>query len=267
MKKWYRYEIGVPEPNEPDLSGSGFFNRDYGRLWEYFKFIQKNIGTSRTVLSVGCGDCALEYRLMKRLNLDVTCTDIRSPHEIHRQLGINYRILDITKNIPDETYDAVITTSLLYQFDYDQLVGVLKNISKCLRPGGLLIMDYGGSPPKPISNFIIDVFLPMEMKVYSMYKGMRIQKNHAGYRTSTENIVFIAEQCGFVLKDYEYLWDVLDFRRSMTFRKLVPVDGIIETIISTLIKDRNPYLRLMKFEKSVMEGDGRKVEKEGGDHG
>lgn len=266
MKKWYKYELDLPliddheeflEENldEKKILENHFYNSDYGRLVKYFEFIKRNIESPKKILSLGSGDCFLEYMLMKDQSIDMTCSDIKKSKWVDFLPNIYYMNLDITREVPKEKYDVIISMSVLYQFNDVQLFRFFRNVSVSLSAGGILIIDYGGSNLNPISNFIINCYLPIEMKLYSIFiwgkkrgKFISISKNHVGYRISTENLISIAKDCGFVLENSEYIWDIIDLRRSMLFRMISPVGGRVEMIISKLIKNRTPYLRIMKFQ-------------------
>lgn len=249
MRAWYKYETTQGIPQVPNFSAAYFVTRDYGRLLKYFIFIRENIGGSKKVLSVGSGDCALEYQLTKKLHVDVTCTDIKEPDQSFKDLGVNYSVLDITKQKPGGQYDVVIVMGVLYLFDRESLVTSLKNIYSCLKPGGVMIIDYGNSSPNLISEFILDVYLPIEMRIYTALKKLPLFKNQNGYMMKTEELVSLVNSCGFSLDRSECLWDIIDLRRSMVFRKLFPPNGFSEKIVMKMIAGRSPYLRLMKFVK------------------
>lgn len=68
-----------------------------------------------TILNVGCGDCEIDYHLVK--NFNTTSTDIYKSKNMDE--SINFQIADIydTSSFPDNYYDIVICSQVLEHLD------------------------------------------------------------------------------------------------------------------------------------------------------
>ncbi|MFX1375560.1 MAG: class I SAM-dependent methyltransferase [Promethearchaeota archaeon] len=88
-------------------------------LWvDHYKFITNNINPGEKVMDIGCG-ASLSYNLELAKNqivvdaVDINPALIQKCKTEKRLENINFRLLDITKELPDQQYDTVILSHIL----------------------------------------------------------------------------------------------------------------------------------------------------------
>jgi len=83
----------------------------------YHKFFLDNIEPNDLVLDIGCGNGALTYDLSKKakriIGIDLNKKNIKIAEEKYFAPNIKYIIGDVTENLPDERFDAIILSNVL----------------------------------------------------------------------------------------------------------------------------------------------------------
>lgn len=87
------------------------------RLMDYHKFFVENVDPEETVLDIGCGNGALSYDLSKKakkvIGVDLNEKNIKLAKEKYLSQNIEYIIGDVTKNLPNERFDAIVLSNIL----------------------------------------------------------------------------------------------------------------------------------------------------------
>jgi hypothetical protein len=145
----------------------------------------------------------------------------------------------------------VLSLSLIYAFDDQQLDKFFAFAGRALKPSGRLLLDLAGSPDNLPSYMLHDVFLPTEAAVIAAYRTVRLGKPHRvdhaphGYRRSLGDVVTAAQRAGFRLVDtHEDGFDI-DLRRGVLLNRLAGTR--LGLAMLTSIGRRMPYTRMTQF--------------------
>jgi 2-polyprenyl-3-methyl-5-hydroxy-6-metoxy-1,4-benzoquinol methylase len=110
-------------------------------LMSYHDFFINHLKPGQSVLDVGCGIGAVSWS-MAEAGLHVTGVDFEQKHiEIarnkHSHDRITYIYGDVTKDLPEGHYDAIVMSNVLEHID--DRVGLLKALNNRFTPGKILI--------------------------------------------------------------------------------------------------------------------------------
>ncbi len=87
------------------------------RLMNYHKFFIDNINPEDTVLDIGCGNGALTFDIAKKatkvIGIDLNGKNIEFAKERFSAPNVEYIIGDVTENLPDKRFDAIILSNVL----------------------------------------------------------------------------------------------------------------------------------------------------------
>lgn len=277
MKKWYKYRLSCKE-EERSLPKDTTFDdhkrsmmgyscdKGYSSKEEFFKthfydahprhryyhdYLTSHLKKGDDIFSVGSGRCVNELLLIED-GFNVTCSDLEQPcrNETMRLFpDIRFMEYDITKGPVAHKFDSVISLSMCYLFDEEDLSRVFKNISDNLKPGGTFILDPCGAEDNLGTRFIDDLLCPSEMILIKILKtllhrdGRVITKKHHGYRTTDAEIAAIAGKAGLSLcdiKKYDYF---TEFGMRSNIFGMLP-RGFVEVFGRAV-----PYIRMFSFKK------------------
>ncbi len=258
------YHFALMEGYEPDDaygSKAAFFARHlaaHPRLTAYDRYLQGRMRAGEQVLSVASGRCANELQLMETIDCDITCSDLKTPPCLAatRALfpSLKFIPIDVVRDDPPGTYDTVLSLSLIYALDDQQLERFFAFARRALKPSGRLLLDLAGSPDNLLSFLLHELFLPAESAVVSAYRTVRHLKPHRvehvthGYRRSLGDVVTLAERTGFRLVDtHEDGFDI-DLRRGVLLNRLAATRPGLSML--TWIGRRMPYTRMAEFIRS-----------------
>jgi len=104
------------------------------RLMNYHKFFIDNVCPDDTVLDVGCGNGALTYDLSKKvkkvIGIDLNKGNIKIAKEKYSAPNIEYKIGDVTKDLPNQKFDVVILSNVLEHIqDRAEFLNKIKNLT------------------------------------------------------------------------------------------------------------------------------------------
>lgn len=110
------------------------------------KMILSNIDSPKRVLDLGAGTGLLTYYWLKECKTaDYVLVDIAdkmlnvSRERFARLKNIHYEILDYTKQLPEEDFDAVISALSIHHLDEKQKSDLFQKIYKKLPSGGIFV--------------------------------------------------------------------------------------------------------------------------------
>jgi len=87
------------------------------RLMNYHKFFVDNVSLKDTVLDIGCGNGALTYDLGKKakkvIGIDLNKENIKIAKEKYPAPNIEYKIGDVTEDLPGQKFDVIILSNVL----------------------------------------------------------------------------------------------------------------------------------------------------------
>ena len=149
------------------------------------------IGFSGNILDVAAGDGRFINELLKYGK--VTAIDI-DKNELESLKDIcSIEVVDITKEFPfdNSSYDGMFCTGTLHLFDKEKLSFILKEMTRCLKTGGKMVLDFA-----------------TDIKRFDK-EGNKVVFDGEGNYTLEESITFFKEE----LKDFK-----LDIKES-TFRE------------------------------------------------
>ncbi len=219
----------------------------------YSNFLTKHVQSNQGILSVASGRCANELYLMSQSNCKITCSDLEYPACIDETAklfpNLDFVKLDVLVDEPPGMFDAVISLSLIYCFDDKDLDKFFGFAKSALKPRGRLLLDLVGAPDNVWSRAFHDVFLPVETWGWASYNTVRQRRAHVvrrdfhGYRRSLNDVMRIAGQHGYSLRDYFEDGYHLDFMRSPILSMSMARSRIANRALS-FIGRAMPYVRM-----------------------
>ena len=250
--------VDNPYQNKELFYKTYFYNYHQGRLEDYDDFLLKFLNKNDKVLSLASGRSANELRLIDK-GYNIYSSDLYKFkwYLKTKSLWPNYRfkILDITKTPSSKTFDSVISLSLIFIFNDQQLNKFFQNVNKSLNKNGYLYLDSAGSPDNFLNYIIHDVILKYEAYLITIIKNIffknvkkTVIKKHHGFKRNNKKIIEFAKNNGFKLiklKNYSYL---TDFKRSYFLNFLInriPFSKFFFNSLGSYI----PYVRMFSFKK------------------
>lgn len=203
---------------------------DEARSSNYHAFIRMQVSQEEDLLSIGSERCANELMLAMD-GYDIVCSDLGRPSYLAATEklfpALRHTELDIISSYSAKQHDAVLSLSVIYVFDSEQLRKFFDNVNRSLKPGGHLILDSSGPPDNLLASLINDVLLRLEAEFIRLIaplkrktrRGMIIK--HHGYRRSDDEILKSARDAGFDL-EYRENYDFLtEFERSFIIHRIL----------------------------------------------
>lgn len=243
MRKWYKYSLtddtarydnyGNPVNNYPE-NRDDFFRMYFEngqrsvRFRHYHNFLQRHLHKDEKILSVGSGRCVNEVLLMEQ-GFNIVCSDIKQP-DSKETFKLFPRLCFVRHNIKTHSFicrfDCIISLSLLYLFNEQELPQVFQNMADSLEPGGRLIFDFGAAEDNIFTYLLDEGICKLEMGSRQLLhyvtgrKRNTLLKRHHGYRTKNKEVISIAEGAGFVLQSLTTADYLTEPKRSIIFNKL-----------------------------------------------
>jgi SAM-dependent methyltransferase len=224
----------------------------------YDRYLLRHIRENETILSVASGRCANELQLMETIRCEITCSDLEAPPCLAATVALfpslKFVPIDVLRNDPPGVYDTVLSLSLIYAFDDQQLERFFGFIRRALKPSGRLLLDLAGSPDNLPSFVLHDLFLPAETAVVAAYRTVRHGKSHRadrrphGFRRSLADVVEIARRSNFVLADVHEDGFDIDLRRGVVLNRVASTRLGLGLLM--WIGRRMPYMRMAQFLRS-----------------
>lgn len=258
----YAAQMNGYQPDDHYKSKSDFFDRylkeeSKGRLLIYDRFLRKHLQKSMTILSTASGRAANELSLTQD-GYQIVCSDLEHPDCLaatQKLFGeIDYQKINVLDPYEGPRYDAVISLSLIYNFDDQQLESYFENIARMMKEDAIFILDYVGSSDNFLSYLFHDVFLKMEAYFLASHQRLRhhqksrVEKVFHGYRRTNQDIQRAAQKAGLTLVDYEEDGPLIDFYRSLVLCRLMKYKWVRGTL--NMIGKKMPYVRMGCFKKA-----------------
>ena len=277
MRAWYKYLLNEKDDGKLSPKDSSFEDhkrsmggydpgKGYGSKEDFFEtyiykscprhrfyhdYLKQNLKKREGILSIGSGRCANELLLAEE-GFDITCSDLEQPcGEETRKIFANLKFIkfDIAKSPLQEKFDCIISLSVFYLFNEEELLDVFTNAANSLKPEGTFIFDPGGAEDNFSTRLIDDFMCRLEAHLRTVFRRITgrgrlfVTKKHQGYRTTDDEIVSIAARAGFRLRDRKTYDHVTELHRIRLF-ELLP-DKIVG-----LFGKQVPYVRIFNFEKN-----------------
>jgi SAM-dependent methyltransferase len=275
MRRWVKHRVFERDVAHPRLdhfslmggylpgpeyeSRQSFFSTHldaHDRLVECERYIAPRIRKQDRILSVASGRCAVELRLQKMIGCSIVCSDLDEPPclEATKELfpELEFRTLDVLRELPSDNFDAVISIGLIYNFDDQQLSDFFDFVAKVLNPGGRLLLDFAGSADNAASLAFHDVYLPLEARLAATALSLKHRRPFGvahdvhGYRRTNDDVQRIAQCCGFAMSEYSEGDYITDFQRSLILQRLLRRSSAVRrglSVAGRLI----PYVRIATF--------------------
>ena len=100
------------------------------RLTRYHQFFINNVFPSDVILDIGCGNGALSYDVAKKakkvVGIDISKQSVEIAEKKYSAPNIEYRVGDVTKDLPNQRFDVIILSNVLEHIEYR--VGFLNKI-------------------------------------------------------------------------------------------------------------------------------------------
>jgi len=281
MRKWYKFEpvhntptnktesidqsfhqhaqaMGGYEINEAYESSDSLFKKfyykvHYERYENYFRFIEKNVKKTATILSIGSGRAIVELYMREHGYDKITCSDLM-PIECIRAIKMPFIKLNILETQAPKKFDVIICLSVIYLFNNKELEIFFKNVHKSLNQNGLLILDSAGSTDSFFTHLYHEYYLYFEAIFLCILNTLRtgekysIKTKHFGFRRENGEIIQMAKKCGFDFCGQENYNFETELTRSSIYLKLVKSLNFIEKPAIQLFGVRMPYVRMFKFQ-------------------
>jgi SAM-dependent methyltransferase len=254
----YSAQMGGYDPDDAYQSKSTFFARHlqaHPRLVAYDRYLRPRLRKGERVLSVASGRCANELALVEATGCEITCSDLREPPCLAatRALfpSLQFVPLDVLRDEPPGRFDTVLSLSLIYAFDDQQLAKFFAFARRVVAPSGRLLLDLAGSPDNFLSFMLHDVFLPAEAALIAGYRSVRHRTGHRvehtahGYRRTLEDVAEVARSEGFVVAGMQTDGYDIDLRRGVLLNRLADTGAGLAAI--TWIGRRMPYTRMAEL--------------------
>jgi len=281
MRKWYKYflykgdtgkEFIPLDKNYIDFLSSSynltgikqfyknekiFFEHYFvGRYVHWDEFLREHLSKDDEILSIASGFCINETKLLKD-GFKITCSDLdmQTFYDTKKIFDdLRFIKLNVVNDKPHKIYDVIISLSLIYTFNDEQLDSMFNNVSNGLRIGGKFILDSAGSEDNYLSHIINDLYLCVESNLIYyvcklIMKKRKLVKKDQGWRRTNQEIINCAQKYGLDIvttKNYDYL---TEFKRSHILNKLKIFDYYLMRKIFSFVGHLVPYIRMFKFIK------------------
>lgn len=231
-----------------------YFYNGHARLKAYAQQLSTKLERGEKILSIGSGRCVNELLLMKEGH-DVICSDLTQPcKEATMKIFPNLHFVefDIISSPFRQKVDSIISLSVFYLFDKDMLQTVFKHVAMSLNKGGKFIFDPGGATNSFWTRTMDEVICKYEAYLKAFLFGLLGRKNcvvtkkHHGYRNTNQEVVAIAESCGFKLVGVHCSDPITEVERAWFLRHLVKKYSPLRRLICKF-GSMMPYVRMFAF--------------------
>lgn len=177
------------------ISYDGGIHSKY-RLIKYSDFFIKRITDADRVLDIGCGAGAVAYDVAKDtgafvVGIDINARNISTAKERYQHPGLEFRMGDALKTLPNETYSLVILSNVL-----EHLPGrpaFLRRVQEVVNPRRFLIR---------VPLFERDWRVPLKKEVGAEW---RLDNTHE-IEYTLETFASEMQEAGLIVKHLEVRW-------------------------------------------------------------
>lgn len=160
-KELYRSRIYQQYVHERDIPLAPETLEGSGRRHYFNKVIREHFPTDQdsTILELGCGHGAFLFSMQNEGYKNITGID-RSPEQVAEagRLGISVvthgDLMEYLQLQPDALHDVVVTFDVIEHFTKDELIPLIDNVNRILRPGGRWII-HAPNAEAPFGNRIL----------------------------------------------------------------------------------------------------------------
>jgi SAM-dependent methyltransferase len=199
------------------------------------------------IFSIGSGRCVNEAFLVSK-GYDILCSDLEWPCKEQTLLlfpELKFMVFDVMSDTMEYRFDCVISLSMCYLFDKNDLQKAFKKIYDIIKPGGRFILDPGGAEDSAMTYFIDEIVCRFEAQIGRL-KNFResqvVEKKWHGYRSKNYEIVSVSESVGFKPHSFKVANYTTEIERS---RLLTGLPAVLRKVIGRHM----PYVRLFTFIK------------------
>ena len=250
QEKTIGYDLDDGYKSKEDFFKTHFYN-GHPRLKHYHDYLKQNLKKGHEILSIGSGRCVNELLLIED-GFNIICSDLEQPcREKTLSLFPNLKFVkyDIISSSFEYKVDCIISLSIFYLFDENELLMIFKNIAKNLKPGGRFIFDPGGAVDSFVTYLNDEIIYKFETNFIWMIQKLRrrkcaVIKKHQGYRSKNDEITSVAKKAGFALSKIECFDYSTEIKKRSILLGKFP-DKIINTIGRFI-----PYVRMFTFVKN-----------------
>jgi SAM-dependent methyltransferase len=217
-------------------SASGFIAFHSGAwVWELHQALAELLDRSRSVLSIGSGECEHEVPFVLE-GYDIVASDVvESATDTCRLFPLlRFQLFDVLKPQPIGTFHDVLITGVDFYFQDDDFALLIANVRTLLRPGGrfLFTLRYRDN----LGTWLIDrvgvpaiCVLGRVASLVGMTERRFAIKRH-GYRRSIREVIRAAEQQGFRLGRIRHAGFGVELTRIYLDRMAPPLYAVLRSI-------------------------------------
>lgn len=221
------------QPSSP-ISALNEFSRfaDIKRLGFILDAIRKHIGSSGSILDVGCGNGVISRYIGEHgytvLGIDVSDKTIAAAQTANKLSNVEFKVLSAESLVADgKKYDAVICSEVLEHLtDPNKLLGTLQNV---VAENGILIVTVpNGKGPR--ESLVTRPVINLQKKQNFTWKALNRMKKLLGYSgTTTQSSADDLQHIQFFSKNDVYAmaqlngFNIVDFGNSNFIDDIFPV--------------------------------------------
>lgn len=208
MHHWVHHTLS--ERNRKDMLHNNTVYRSVNRALKIKELVEKYINTKETVdysklniLDVGCAEGSITVMVGRYLQLspeNIHGCDIESRNDKYKD---QFQFKHLNNNEPyvlpydDQTFDVVLALMSLHHIP--NRVGMLSEIKRILKPGGLLIIREHNCISKGL-EIVLDVVHGFYSMVWSEPKEMNDFNDYYAKYTSSDYLTKLIEKHGYIEK-------------------------------------------------------------------
>tara|TARA_Y100000768_G_scaffold230487_1_gene174039 strand:- start:1525 stop:2484 length:960 start_codon:yes stop_codon:yes gene_type:complete len=210
----------------------------------YLYEIDKNVSPGSSILELGCAG-GIKYlgRKYNTYGCDISFQSLKIASKNYEYCAL----ADSTDNLPflENSFDAVVSSYFWEHLNKEQKIKCLKNISKVLKPGGVIVFLYDVSTLNPLVNFF------REKNPRNYQERFLDHDGHIGYEKIKDNIVDFEKNNFSII--YNKGLQKTFFQDPSVYQKFLGVGNLFQNyLLKTILflstgRFYKPYLFLLRI--------------------